>query len=141
MGIEELYALARREFAEDLLFGEVTLSITGLLIARAEREGHNFSFLGITETETVLAVQIGDFMVYVGIESDEPVEDFEEVAEALLEHLVPKVALLVERARGYSGKADLLLDDDMSPELKEFFYSLLMRHRQGRSPYEQTEVA
>jgi len=144
----ELYPLARREFAEDLIFEieekPVTISIKGLLIARAEREGYNFSFFEITETETVLAVQMKGFIVYVAIESDEELdeEEYAEVGKALLEHLTPKIALLVTKAeRGYSGKADILLDDGMSPELKEFFYSLLVKHRQGKSPYEQTEVA
>ncbi|WP_099209898.1 hypothetical protein [Thermococcus henrietii] len=145
---DELYSIARREFAEDLIFeiGEkpVTLSIKGLLIARAEREGYNFSFFEVTETETVLAVQMKGFIVYIAIESDEELDDEEyaEVGKALLEHLTPKIALLVTKAeKDYSGKADILLDDGMSPELKEFFYSLLVKHRQGRSPYEQTEVA
>jgi len=148
MATSELYSIARREFAEDLIFEidgtPVTLSIKGLLIARAEREGYNFSFFEVTETETVLAVQVKGFVVYIGIESDVELEDEEyaEVARALLEHLTPKIALLVTKAeRGYSGSADVLLDDDMSPDLREFMYSVLMKHRQGKSPYEQTEVA
>ena len=145
---DELYSIARREFAEDLIFevGEtpVTLSIKGLLIARAENEGYNFSFFEVTETETVLAVQMKGFIVYIAIESDEELdeEEYAEVGKALLEHLTPKIALLVTKAeKFYDGKADILLDDGMSPELKEFLYSLLIKHRQGKSPYEQTEVA
>ncbi|AHL23843.1 MULTISPECIES: hypothetical protein [Thermococcus] len=145
---DELYSIARREFAEDLIFEiegkPVTLSIKGLLIARAEREGYNFSFFEVTETETVLAVQMKGFIVYIAIESDEELDDEEyaEVGKALLEHLTPKIALLVTKAeKDYSGKADILLDDGMSPDMKEFFYSLLVKHRQGKSPYEQTEVA
>jgi len=143
-----LYPIAQREFAEDLVFEingrPVTLSIRGLLIAKAEREGYNFSFFEVTETETVLAVQMKGFIVYVAIESDEELDEDEyaEVGKALLEHLTPKIALLVTNAeRAYSGKADLLFDDDMSPELKEFLYSLLIKHRRGENPYEQTEVA
>ena len=145
---KELYSIARREFAEDLIFEvddeSVTLSIKGLLIARAERESYNFSFFEVTETETVLAVQMKGFIVYIAIESDEELdeEEYIEVGRALLEHLTPKIALLVTKAeKVYSGRADILLDDGMSPELKEFFYSLLVKHRQGRSPYEQIEVA
>ncbi|CAI1492081.1 conserved protein of unknown function [Thermococcus nautili] len=145
---DELYSIARREFAEDLIFEiegkPVTLSIKGLLIARAEREGYNFSFFEVTETETVLAVQMKGFIVYIAIESDEELDDEEyaEVGKALLEHLTPKIALLVTKAeKDYSGKADILLDDGMSPDMKEFFYSLFVKHRQGKSPYEQTEVA
>ncbi len=145
---KELYSIARREFAEDLIFEvddePVTLSIKGLLIARAERESYNFSFFEVTETETVLAVQMKGFIVYIAIESDEELdeEEYIEVGRALLEHLTPKIALLVTKAeKVYSGRADILLDDGMSPELKEFFYSLLVKHRQGRSPYEQIEVA
>ncbi len=145
---DELYSIARREFAEDLIFEiegkPVTLSIKGLLIARAEREGYNFSFFEVTGTETVLAVQMKGFIVYIAIESDEELDDEEyaEVGKAMLEHLTPKIALLVTKAeKDYSGKADILLDDGMSPDMKEFFYSLLVKHRQGKSPYEQTEVA
>ncbi|MEO2151245.1 MAG: hypothetical protein ABGW50_01100, partial [Thermococcus sp.] len=108
---DELYSIARREFAEDLIFEiegkPVTLSIKGLLIARAEREGYNFSFFEVTETETVLAVQMKGFIVYVGIESDEELdeEEYIEVGRALLEHLTPKIALLVTKAeKDYSGK-------------------------------------
>jgi hypothetical protein len=148
MKASELYSIARREFAEDLIFEiddkMVTLSIKGLLIARAGSEGYNFSFFEVTETETVLAVQMKDLIVYIGIEGDEELndEEYAEVGKALLEHLTPKIALLVTKAeKGYSGRADILLDDDMSPDLKEFFYSLLVKHRQGRGPYEQTEMA
>ncbi|AIU69850.1 hypothetical protein TEU_05620 [Thermococcus eurythermalis] len=145
---DELYSIARSEFAEDLIFEigdrSVVLSIKGLLIARADREGYNFSFFEVTETETVLAVQVKGFIVYIAIESDEELdeEEYAGVGKALLEHLTPKIALLVTKAeKEYRGKADILLDDGMSPELKEFFYSILAKHRQGKSPYEQTEVA
>ncbi|WP_297534330.1 hypothetical protein [Thermococcus sp.] len=148
MPLSELYTLAKREFAEDLIFEindkPVTLSIKGVLIARAEREGYNFSFFEVTEIETVLAVQMKGFIVYIAIESDEELDDEEyaEVAKALLEHLTPKIALLITKAeKDYRGKADLLLDDGMSPELKEFFYSQLVKHRRGETPYEQTEIA
>jgi len=148
MQVEELYSIARREFAEDLIFEvddkPVTLSIKGLLLARAEKKGYNFSFFEVTETETVLAVQMKGFIVYIGIESDEELDDEEyaEVGKALLEHLAPKIALLITKAeKKYTGKAEVLLDDGMPAEMKEFLYSVLIKHRQGKSPYEQTEVA
>ncbi|WP_297507102.1 hypothetical protein [Thermococcus sp.] len=148
MRLNELYPLARREFAEDLIFelGEtpVTLSIKGLLIARSPSEGYNFSFFEVTGNDFVLAVQMKGFVLYIGIESDEELdeEEFLELGRALLEYLTPKIATLITEAeRKYSGKADILLDDGMSPELKEFFFSLLAKHRAGKSPYEQTEMA
>ncbi|WP_457741293.1 hypothetical protein [Thermococcus sp.] len=148
MNLSELYTLAKKEFAEDLIFEindkPVTLSIKGILIAQVEKEGYNFSFFEVTETETVLAVQMKGFIVYVAIESDEELseEEYAEVGRTLLEHLTPKIALLVTRAEKlYQGKADILLDDGMSPELKEFLYTRLVKYRKGESPYEQTEIA
>ena len=148
MPIETLYALCQTELAKDLVFeieGEpVTFSIKGVLLARAPSRGYNFSFFEISETEFALAVQMKGFVVYLGIETDEEVEEelYPEVVRALLENLSPQVALLVTKAEeDYRGRADLLLDDNMSPALKEFFYQLLVKHRRGESAYEQTEVA
>ncbi|WP_456368736.1 hypothetical protein [Thermococcus sp.] len=144
----ELYSIARREFAEDLIFeveGEsVTLSIKGLILARAEKEGYNFSFFGVTETASVLAVQMKGFIVYVAFETDEEIDEdeFVEIGKALLDYLTPKIALLITKAEKiYTGKADVLLDDNMGSDLREFMYSILMRHRKGETPYEQTEIA
>jgi hypothetical protein len=148
MGAEELYQIARKEFAEDLIFDlngrPVTVSIKGLLLAKVKSSTYNFSFFEVTETESVLAVQMKEFVVYIAFETDEELDDeeFAEVGKALLEHLTPKIALLTTRAeRLYSGKADILMDDGMGPDLREFMYSLLMKHRKGESPYEQTEIA
>ncbi|WP_297498423.1 hypothetical protein [Thermococcus sp.] len=149
MKLNELYPLARREFAEDLVFelvGEtpVTLSIKGLLIARSPSKGYNFSFFEVTSNDFVLAVQMKGFVLYIGVESDEELdeEEFIELGRALLEYLAPKIATLITKAeKKYSGKADILLDDGMSSELKEFFFSLLARHRVGKSPHEKTGMA
>ncbi len=148
MPIETLYALCQTELAKDLIFeveGEpVTFSIKGVLMARTSSRGYNFSFFEISETEIALAVKMKGFVVYIGIETDENIEEelYPEVVRALLENLSPQVVLLVTKAEeNYRGRADLLLDDDMSPALKEFFYQLLIKHRHGESPYEQTEVA
>ncbi|NJE84907.1 hypothetical protein E3E23_03530 [Thermococcus sp. CX2] len=148
MQMEELYTTAQMELAKDLVFeieGEpVTLSIKGVLIARVKSKSYNFSFFELSENEFVLAVQMKGFTVYLGIEADEELneEAYPEVVRILLEHLTPQIALLVTKAeKSYLGKADILLDDDMSPEMKEFFYGLLVRHRKGELIYEQTEVA
>jgi hypothetical protein len=148
MRLEELYSITRWEFAEDLIFElngvPITLSIKGVLIGKDEGKGYGFSFFEISEREFVVAVQMRGFTVYVAIETDGELdeEDFAEIGSVLLEHLSPKIALLVTKAeKSYSGRADLLLDDGMSQGLKEFFYSLLAKYRNGKSPYEQTEVA
>jgi hypothetical protein len=148
MPIEELYAIATRELAKDLVFEiddePVTLSIRGVLLARTESRGYNFSFFELSEDEFVLAVQMKGFIVYLGIESDEELEEevYPELVRVLLEHLTPQIALLITKAeREYSGRADLLLDDEMGPDMKEFFYGLLVKHRKGKTVYEQTEVA
>jgi len=148
MSMETLYALCQRELAKDLIFeveGEpITLSIKGVLLARTESKSYNFSFFEISENEFVLAVQMKGFAVYIGIETDEELEEefYPDIVRALLENLSPQIALLATKAeREYRGKADVLLDDDMSPSLKEFFYQLLIKHRSGKTVYEQTEVA
>ncbi|HDZ36023.1 MAG TPA: hypothetical protein ENH81_03810 [Thermococcus sp.] len=148
MTMEELYAIARRELARDLVFeieGEpVTVSIKGVLLARTDSKGYNFSFFELSENEFVLAVQMKGFVVYLGMEADEELDEavYPELVRALLEHLTPQIALLITKAeKEYEGRADLLLDDEMSPDLKEFFFGLLVRHRQGKHVYEQTEVA
>ncbi|WP_258083022.1 hypothetical protein [Thermococcus thermotolerans] len=148
MPMEELYAITTRELAKDLVFEiddePVTLSIRGVLLARTDSKGYNFSFFELSEEEFVLVVQMKGFVVYLGIESDEELEEdvYPELVRALLEHLAPQIALLITKAeKDYPGRADLLLDDDMSSDLKEFFYGLLVKHRQGKPVYEQTEVA
>jgi hypothetical protein len=148
MSMEELYAIAQSELAKDVVFeidGEpVTVSIKGVLLARADSKTYNFSFFELSETEFVLAVQMKGFIVYLGLEADDEIEEeaLPELVKILLQGLTPAIALLVTRAeKEYPGRADLLLDDDMGPDLKEFFYELLIKHRQGKSVYEQTEVA
>lgn len=150
MGVEELYQIAKEEFAEDLIFeleggNPLTVSIKGLLLARVKSSTYNFSFFEVTENGSVLAVQMKYFVVYIAFETDEELseEEFAEMGKALLEYLTPKIALLTTKAEKLyrGGKADILLDDGMSPDLREFMYSLLMKHRKGESPYEQTEAA
>ncbi|NJE00714.1 hypothetical protein [Thermococcus sp. JdF3] len=148
MTIEELYAIAQRELAKDLVFEieeePVTVSIRGVLLARTDSKGYNFSFFELSENEFVLAVQMKGFVVYLGMEADEEIDEdaYPELVKILLGQLTPAIALLITRAeREYPGRADLLMDDEMGPDLKEFFYGLLVKHRQGKPIYEQTEVA
>ncbi len=148
MGLENLYSISRRELAKDLVFeidGEpITVSIKGVLLARISSREYNFSFFEISENEFVLAVQMRGFVIYLTIESDEEIEEeiYPEIVRGIIENLSPGMALLLTTAeKEYSGTADLLLDDEMSPALKEFLYSLLVRHRRGENPYEQTEIA
>jgi len=148
MSLEGLYAIATRELARDLVFeiGDepVTLSIKGVLLARSDSRDYNFSIFNLTPEEFVLAVQMKGFVVYIGIESDEELEEdvYPELVRLLLEHLAPSIALLVTRAeREYTGKSDMLLDDNMGLDLKEFLYGLMLKHRKGETTYEQTEMA
>ncbi|WP_297067442.1 hypothetical protein [Thermococcus sp.] len=148
MKLEPLYSTARSELAKDLVFeieGEaVTISVKGVLLARINSKGYNFSFFELSENELVLAIQMRGFVVYVGMEADEEIEEdaYPQIARILLETLTPGVALLITRAeKTYDGKADVLLDDEMNQDMKEFFYDLILKHRKGKSMYEQTEVA
>ncbi|WP_461866553.1 hypothetical protein [Thermococcus sp.] len=143
-----LYALVQKEFAKDLIFQiddeAVTLSIKGVLIARTNKNIHNFSFFELDGQQFVLSIQMKGFTIYIGIESDEEFDEdaYPELIRALIEHLLPSISLLITEAdRKYRGKADLLLDDNMNPNMKEFFYELLLKHKQGKNPYEQTEIA
>ncbi|WP_297457989.1 hypothetical protein [Thermococcus sp.] len=147
MSLENLYILARRELAKDLIFeveGEqITISIRGVLIARTGSKAPNFSFFELSESDFVLAVQMRGFVVYLALESDGEVgeEAMPDLVALLLRGLTPAVATLVEAAeKSYRGSADILFDD-MSSDLKEFLYDVLMKHRQGREVYEQTEIA
>ncbi|AFK22934.1 hypothetical protein [Pyrococcus sp. ST04] len=147
MNIMKLYSLAR-ELARDLVFdvdGQViTISIKGVIIASIPSKNYNFSFFEVSEDEFILALQASGYVVYLGLESDEEVEEeaYPSIVQILISELMPHVNLLIEEAKreGYRG-ADLLLDDDMSPTLKEAMYEILLKHRKGKSPYEQFEVA
>ncbi|AEC50970.1 hypothetical protein PNA2_0052 [Pyrococcus sp. NA2] len=142
-----LYSLAR-ELARDLVFevddDVVTLSVKGVMIAKVNSTSYNFSFFEVSEDEIILALQASGYIVYLGIESDSEIneEALPSIGKILISELMPPVNLLIEKAKelGYSG-ADILLDDDMSPTLKEAMYEILMKHRKGRTPFEQFEVA
>ncbi|USS40235.1 hypothetical protein NF865_07850 [Thermococcus aggregans] len=143
-----LYAVAQRELAKDLLFEiddeVVTLSVKGVMIAKTDSKGYNFSFVEITDNEFVLAVQMKGYIIYIGLESDEELDEdaYPELVRALINHLLPNLHTLIREAeKSYKGKADLLLDDNMSPEMKEFFYELLLKHKKGLPIHEQVDVA
>ncbi|MCA6214681.1 hypothetical protein GQS78_10620 [Thermococcus bergensis] len=143
-----LYAIAQRELAKDLLFEVddevVTFSVKGVMIAKTNSKGYNFSFVEITDNEFVLAVQMRGYVIYLGLESDEILDEdaYPELVRALINHLLPALHTLVKEAeKSYNGKADLLLDDNMSPEMKEFFYELLLKHKKGLPTHEQVDVA
>ncbi|AEH24428.1 hypothetical protein [Pyrococcus yayanosii] len=148
MSLMKLYALAR-ELARDLVFeidGEVvTLSVKGVLLVKIPSDNYNFSFFEVTEQEFILAIQMGGYMVYLGIEADDEVEEeaYPMVVRTLIAQLIPDVNALIREAKKvkYAGPGDMLLDDNMSPDLKEAMYDILMRHRRGITPYEQVEVA
>ncbi|CAB49611.1 hypothetical protein [Pyrococcus abyssi] len=145
--ILHLYSLAQ-ELARDLVFevdGEVvTLSIKGVLIAKISSTSYNFSFFEVSEDEFILALQASGYIVYLGIESDSEIDEeaYSSIGRILISELMPYVNVLISKAKevNYSG-ADILLDDDMSPTLKEAMYEILMKHRKGKSPYEQFEIA
>ncbi|AHF79439.1 hypothetical protein [Thermococcus paralvinellae] len=144
-----LYAIVQRDLAKDLIFeiddDIVTLSIKGVMLARTDSKSYNFSFVEITETEFVLALQMKGYIIYLGLESDEEIDEdaYPELVRALIQQLIPVLNNLIQEAEksGYKGKADLLMDDDMSPDMKEFFYEMLIRHKKDLPHYEQVDVA
>lgn len=146
-----LYGIAQRELAKDLIFdidGEsVIISIKGAMIAAAKSKNYNFSFVEIAETEFVMMVQMSGYLFYIGLESDEGIEEeaYPELFRALMIQLLPILERLIRAADriNYKStrKADILLDDDMSSNMKEFFYQTLIKHIKDVSIYEQTDVA
>ncbi|AIF69707.1 hypothetical protein PAP_06550 [Palaeococcus pacificus DY20341] len=146
-----LYGIAQRELAKDLIFeidGEsVVLSIKGAMIAVSNSKNYNFSFIEISENEFVMVVQMGGYVLYIGMESDEEIDEdaYPELFKALMVQLLPVLEILIQEANKMEYKtkrrADILLDDDMSSDMKEFFYQTLIKHIKNIPIYEQTEVA
>ncbi|AAL81515.1 hypothetical protein PFDSM3638_06965 [Pyrococcus furiosus DSM 3638] len=143
----KLYSLAR-EFARDLLFeinGDVvTLSIKGVLLANTSSTSSNFSIFEVSENEFILAIQTSGYVVYLGIEAEEEIEEevYPSLVRIIISEVMPIINNLVQVAKELSYKgADILLDDNMSSSLREAMYNLLLKHKKGKSPYEQVEVA
>ena len=147
MKLMRLYSIAQ-ELARDLVFEVddevITLSIKGVLIANVPSKSYNFSFFEVSESEFILALQAFGYIVYLGIESDAELneEAYPSIVQILISELMPHVNALIREAEKvrYRG-SDMLLDDNMSPTLKEAMYDILIKHRKGRTPYEQFEVA
>ena len=97
----------------------------------------------MTENEIVLLLQIGTVVIYLAFESDEDIEEDEypELVEELLRISVPAAKELTQAMREEKIKDPLILYDQMSPEVREFLYDMLLRHIEGRSIYDQTEAA
>lgn len=146
-----LYGIAQRELAKDLVFDidgkSVIISIKGAMIAVTKSKNYNFSFVEIAENEFVMVVQMAGYLFYIGLESDEEIDEdaYPELFRALMLQLLPVLEKLIRSADRInyksSKKADILLDDDMSGEMKEFFYQTLVKHIKDISIYEQTDVA
>ncbi|MFA4645785.1 hypothetical protein P8X24_00665 [Pyrococcus kukulkanii] len=147
MKLMRLYSIAQ-ELARDLVFEVddevITLSIKGVVIANVPSKSYNFSFFEVSESEFILALQAFGYIVYLGIESDAELneEAYPSIVQILISELMPHVNALIREAEKirYRG-SDMLLDDNMSPTLKEAMYDILIKHRKGRTPYEQFEVA
>lgn len=146
-----LYGVAQRELAKDLIFevdGEsVILSIKGVMLATAGSNQYSFSFVEVSENEFVMVIQLKGYAIYIGIESDEELDEdvYADLFRELIAQLLPAIELLIQKADMINyrekRKADIILDDGMSAEMKEFFYRTLSRHMKNLPVYEQTEVA
>jgi len=117
--------------------------LVGILVAKAGRRSYNFSLFDITENELVLQLHIGRTLVYLAFESQEEIEEDEypELVEEILRRAVPAVKELIKAIEAENLEEPAILYDEMSPDVKEFVYDLLIRHRRGASPYDQTEPA
>lgn len=120
-----------------------TPRLVGILVARGNKRSYNFSLFDVTENEIVLVLQIGTVVVYLAFESDEDIDEDEypELVEELLQLSVPAVKKLAKAVKDEEIKEPVILYDQMSPEVKEFLYDILLRHIKGKPPYDQTEVA
>ncbi len=125
------------------LFNEEEPYLTGILVAKAANKSYNFSLFDITENEFVLQLHIGRAIVYLAFESDEEIDEDEypELVEEILRRTVPVVKELINAINVETLKEPVILYDEMSPDVKEFVYDLLIRHMKGGSPYDQTEPA
>jgi len=107
-----LYAIVQRDLAKDLIFEIdeeiVTLSIKGVMLAKTDSKSYNFSFVEITETEFVLALQVRGYIIYLGFESDEEIDEdaYPELVRALIQQLIPVLNNLILEAEksGYREK-------------------------------------
>ncbi len=117
--------------------------LVGILVARTGGKGYNFSLFDITENELVLQLRIGETLVYLAFESDEEIseDEYPELVEELIRRAVPAVKELIKTMDMENLEDPIILYDEMSPEVKEFLYDLLIRHIRGSSPYDQTEPA
>lgn len=146
-----LYAIAQRDLAKDLVFEideeEVILSIKGVMIAKADSKSYNLSFVEVSENEFVLGIQMRGYIIYIGLESDEEIDEeiYPELVRALIAQLLPVLNNLIDQAEKMkyreSRKADILLDDNMSDDMRGFFYEMLIRRIKNLPLYEQTDVA
>jgi hypothetical protein len=118
------------------------IELVGVMLAPTGK-GYNFSLFDVTENEFVLSLQIGKYIVYLAFESEDEIEEdeYSDIIEELLHMTVPSVRELIRKASEGGINEPLILFDKMSQDLKEFLYGLLLKHRKGELPYEQTELA
>jgi len=119
------------------------LQLTGVMVARGNRVGYNFSLFDVTEEEILLSIQMGSVIVYLGFEGEGELneEEYPELVEALLRAVMPEVRALVSAVEKSDLKGPEILYDRMSTEMREFAYDILMRHIEGKSIYDQVEAA
>lgn len=123
--------------------GSFPIRLTGVMVARGNRAGYNFSLFDVTENEILLSIQMGAVIVYLGFEGEEELdeEEYPELVEALLRAVMPEVRALVSAVDKNNLKGPEILYDRMSTEMREFAYDILMRHLEGKSIYDQVEAA
>lgn len=122
---------------------ETGLKLVGLLVARENKSAYNFSLFDVTENEVVLMLQLGDMVVYLAFEGEEEIDEDEypELVEELIKRALPGVRGLIRAVKDEGLLEPRIVYDEMSPELKEFLYEVLLRHLSGKSVYDQTEAA
>jgi len=113
------------------------LKLSALAVALTKDESPNFTIFEISDSEIVLVVKICGVTVYAGIEGEGLLED---ETSGDLRTLISSISRATRRFRGRLHKEGVIYDD-MSPEMREFLYDVLIKHVKGRTEYDQVEAA
>jgi len=114
------------------------VKLTGLAIARTDEKDSNFTIFEISDSELIIMVKVNGLTVYAGLEGDDLLNDENtEVLKNLISLILRETKKLRLRDITRAG----VVYDDMSPDMKEFLYDLMIRHVRGEKVHDQFEAA
>ncbi len=109
--------------------------LTGLAIAGTRKKKSNFAIFEISDSEFVLMVRTSGVEAYAGIEGELLDDEMPEGLKVLISVISDELRKLKTKPR------TSILYDNMSPDMKEFLYDVIMRHESGQMFREQFEDA